>query len=89
MINSTVPLEDGQPLVEPNLDPKVSMFTAADHWWVQIGAFETGSLSGAGCGGSRRHFQFRRDGGHTVTAGLNGRCPFARTSTAISCLVAL
>ncbi len=36
MINSTVPLEDGQPLVEPNLDPKVSMFTAADRWWVQI-----------------------------------------------------
>ena len=25
-----------QPLVEPNLDPKVSMFTAADHWWIQI-----------------------------------------------------
>jgi predicted permease len=25
-----------QPLVEPNLDPKVSMFSAADHWWVQI-----------------------------------------------------
>jgi predicted permease len=30
-----VPLS-AQPLVEPNLDPKVSMFTAADHWWVQI-----------------------------------------------------
>ena len=30
-----VPLST-QPLVEPNLDPKVSMFTAADHWWVQI-----------------------------------------------------
>jgi len=36
VINSTVPFGDGQPLVEPNLDPKVSMFTAADHWWVQI-----------------------------------------------------
>lgn len=30
-----VPLST-QPLVEPNLDPKVSMFTAADHWWIQI-----------------------------------------------------
>ncbi|HKW33466.1 MAG TPA: ABC transporter permease [Candidatus Acidoferrum sp.] len=30
-----VPLST-QPLVEPNLDPRVSMFTAADHWWVQI-----------------------------------------------------
>ena len=30
-----VPLS-AQPLVEPNLDPTVSMFTAADHWWVQI-----------------------------------------------------
>ncbi len=30
-----VPLST-QPLVEPNLDPKVSMFTAADHWWLQI-----------------------------------------------------
>ena len=30
-----VPLST-QPLVESNLDPKVSMFTAADHWWIQI-----------------------------------------------------
>ena len=30
-----VPLST-QPLVEPNLDPKVSMFTASDHWWIQI-----------------------------------------------------
>jgi predicted permease len=34
-IDVWVPLST-QPLVEPNLDPKVSMFTAADHWWVQI-----------------------------------------------------
>ncbi len=34
-IDVWVPLS-AQPLVEPNLDPKVSMFTAADHWWVQI-----------------------------------------------------
>jgi predicted permease len=30
-----VPLST-QPLVEPNLDPKVSMFTATDHWWIQV-----------------------------------------------------
>ncbi len=34
-IDVWVPLST-QPLVEPNLDPKVSMFTATDHWWVQI-----------------------------------------------------
>jgi predicted permease len=34
-IDVWVPLAT-QPLVEPNLDPKVSMFTASDHWWVQI-----------------------------------------------------
>jgi hypothetical protein len=34
-IDVWVPLST-QPLVEPNLDPKVSMFAAADHWWVQI-----------------------------------------------------
>ena len=35
IVDVWVPLST-QPLVEPNLDPKVSMFTAADHWWVQI-----------------------------------------------------
>jgi predicted permease len=25
-----------QPLIDPNLDPKVSMFAAADHWWLIV-----------------------------------------------------
>ena len=34
-VEISVPLA-AQPLVEPRWDPKVSLFTASDHWWVLI-----------------------------------------------------